>query len=84
MQITLHAAKDIYRQAIDPHASDVEGSAWWDEVAGEMRGVIDARTLADAAELIAWWHDDWTGISDTPRAAAKRIREAARGARRNA
>lgn len=77
MQLTLDAVKAVYRNAIDSRASDVEGSAWWDEVADEMRDVIAARTLADAAALIEWWHHDWTVVSDTPRAAAKRIREAA-------
>lgn len=84
MQITLDTAKAIYRAAIDTQVSDVEGRAWWDEVADEMRDVIAARTLADAAALIEWWHPDWTEVSDTPRAAAKRIREAARSVRLNA
>ncbi|WP_321846937.1 hypothetical protein [Paraburkholderia bannensis] len=84
MQFTLDAAKAIYREAIDARASDVEGPAWWGEVADEMRDVIAARTLTDAAALIEWWHHDWTEVSDTPRAAAKRIREAARSVRFNA
>lgn len=84
MQITLDAAKMIYRKAIYSQARDVEGPAWWDEVADEMRDVIAARTLGDAAALIEWWHHDWTEVSDTPRAAAKRIREAARELRLNA
>lgn len=56
MLITLDAAKTIYRYAIDSRVSDVEGDAWWEEVADEMRDVIAARTLADAAALIDWWH----------------------------
>lgn len=81
MQISLNTAKDIYRKAIDPRASNTEGAAWWDEVADEVRDVLAARTLDDAAALIEWWHHDWTEVSDTPRAAAKRIREAARALR---
>lgn len=82
MQITLAVAKAIYRKAIDTRASDTEGPVWWRHVADEMHDVIAARTLADAEALIEWWHHDWTEVSDTPRAAAKRIREAAREIRR--
>ncbi len=78
MALTLDAAKAIYRQAIDPRASDGESSAWWDEVADEVRDVVAARTVTAAAEVIQSWHHDWTAVSDTPRNAAKRIREAAR------
>ena len=81
---TLSTIKAIYRNAIDPRASDCEGSAWWSEVADEVRNVIAARTLGEAAALIEWWHHDWTEVSDTPRNAAKRIREASRLQRINA
>ena len=81
MQITLDTAEAIYRKAIDPRASDGEGATWWDEVADEVRDVIAARSLGDAAAMIDWWHHDWTEASDTPRAAARRIREAARALR---
>ncbi|MXN79618.1 hypothetical protein GR157_33470 [Burkholderia sp. 4701] len=84
MQITLDTAKAIYRKAIDPRARDGEGDAWWDEVADEVRDVIAARSLGDAASVIEWWHHDWTGVADTPRDAAKRIREAGRVLRVNA
>ncbi|MEB2500790.1 hypothetical protein [Burkholderia cenocepacia] len=81
MQITLDMAKAIYREAIDPSAGDTEGSAWWEEVADEVREVVAARTIGIAAELIAWWHHDWTCINDTPQRAASRIRNAARRTR---
>ncbi len=68
--------KAIYRQAIDPNASDGEGDAWWSEVGAELSDVIAARTLDEAAALIAWWHHDWSSVGDTARAAAKRIRSA--------
>jgi hypothetical protein len=83
MAIALDAAKAIYRQAVDPRASDGEGPAWWVEIADEVRDVVAARTLNEAAEVIQWWHHDWTEVSDTPRNAAKRIREAARALRHN-
>lgn len=70
-----------YRQAIDSRAGDGEGAAWWDEVADEIRDVVAARTISIAADLIAWWHHDWTCINDTPRRAATRIRDAARAMR---
>ncbi|MCP3727457.1 hypothetical protein M3I53_30765 [Paraburkholderia sp. CNPSo 3272] len=81
MNISLDAAKAIYRQAIDPTASDGEGANWWGEVADEVRDVVSARTVGEAAEVISWWHDDWTLVSDTSRDAAKRIREVARALR---
>ncbi|WP_321944800.1 hypothetical protein [Burkholderia cenocepacia] len=81
MAISLDEAKAIYRQAIDSRASNGEGPAWWDEVADEIRDVVAARTIAVAADLIAWWHHDWTCINDTPRRAATRIRDAARAMR---
>jgi hypothetical protein len=84
MQITLYTAKAIYSKAIDPCASDAEGAAWWDEVADEVRDVIAARSLSEAATVIDWWHHDWTEVSDTARDAFKRIREAGRALRRNA
>lgn len=84
MHITLDTAKAIYREAVDPCASDGEGAAWWDEVADEVRDVIAARSVNEATTVIAWWHHDWTAVSDTPRAAAMRIRDAARMLRSNA
>ncbi|PVX85683.1 hypothetical protein [Paraburkholderia unamae] len=78
MHITLDTAKAIYREAVDSRASDGEGATWWDEVAAEVRDVIAARTVIEAANVIAWWHHDWAVVSDTPRAAAKRMRDAAR------
>ncbi|MGF6637273.1 hypothetical protein [Paraburkholderia sp. MM6662-R1] len=84
MQITLDTAKTIYRNAIDPRTSDGEGAAWWDEVADEVCAVIAARSLREAAAVIEWWHHDWTEVSDAPRDAAKRIREAGRALRRDA
>lgn len=81
----LDAAKTIYRAAIDPRALDGEGDAWWSPVADELAEVIAAPTAGQAAEVVAWWDRDWTSVNDTPRAAAARIRRAARaqsGARR--
>ncbi|WP_206146860.1 hypothetical protein [Burkholderia sp. Tr-20390] len=75
---SLDSAKAIYRKAIDPRAGNNESSEWWDEVADEMRDVVAARTIAEAAQVIEWWHLDWTSVSDTARDAAKRIRLAAR------
>lgn len=71
-----HIVKAIYRQAIDPSASDGEGDAWWSEVGAELSGVLAARTLSEAAAIITWWHHDWSSVGDTARAAAKRIRSA--------
>jgi len=84
MQISLDTAKSIYRDAVDSSARDGEGEDWWSEVAGEIREVIAARTLEEAAQVIAWWHHDWEQVSDTSRAVAKRIRQAAREMRAKA
>lgn len=70
--------KAIYRSAIDATATDSAGEAWWGEVQAELASVLDARTLTDAATVIEWWHNDWTMVGDTPIAAAKRLRQAAR------
>ncbi len=75
------AAKALYRAAIDAQAKDGEGEAWWSDVAVELVEVISAPSIAAAASVIAWWHHDWTCVSDTPQAAASRIRHAARAHR---
>ncbi|WP_186214937.1 hypothetical protein [Burkholderia gladioli] len=84
MQITVDTAKAVYRKAIDPCAGDSEGEVWWDEVADEVRDVVAARSLVDAAAVIAWWHHDWTEVADTSRDAVRRIRVAARALGPNA
>ena len=50
--ISLDTAKAIYLRAVDPRASDSEGAAWWDDVANEVRDVIAARSLNDAALVL--------------------------------
>jgi hypothetical protein len=84
MAISLDMTKAIYRHAVDSRARDGEGAAWWDEVVDEIRDVVAARSVSEAATVIEWWHNDWSAVSDTPRDAAKRIREAARTLRLNA
>ena len=41
------------------------------------RGTFEHRR-AEAATLIGWWHSDWPAINDIARAAAKRLRQAAK------
>ena len=82
--LTIERTKAIYRSAIDARAADGEGEAWWSEVQAEVAEVLAARTLCDAAAVIAWWHSDWSMVGDTSRAAAKRLREAARTIKREA
>ena len=77
-QIPLAAIKEIYRTAINADVSNEESVVWWEEVAIEIRHVIAAPTDAAAANIIVWWHADWSMISDTPLAAAARLRDAAR------
>jgi hypothetical protein len=78
MTRSIQQIKAIYREAIDPLASDRESLNWWDEVAKEVEQVTNARTEREAAAVIAWWHHDWSLYSDTPNAAARRIRRAAK------
>lgn len=77
-------ARAIYRAAVDPKASDAEGGAWWAAVHDELRQVVAAPTSTAAARVIAWWHSDWewAAVGDSPKAAAQRIRAAARAAAR--
>jgi len=70
-------AKAVYREAIDRSASDDEGASWWGDVTEEIRQVVAAKSAKAAAPVIAWWHHDWACVSDTPLAAAQRIRTAA-------
>ena len=79
----LPLAKAIYRAAVDARAADSEGDTWWEEVRAELCQVLDARSATQAAACIAWWHSDleWQAIADTPKAAAQRIRAAARAYR---
>ncbi|WP_082378083.1 hypothetical protein [Caballeronia cordobensis] len=78
MKIRIEQAKAIYREAIDPRASDGESPSWWHEIADEIEQVARAMTERDAAAVIAWWHHDWSLYSDSPACAARRIRHAAR------
>lgn len=71
-------AKAIYRRAVDASASDCESDRWWSDVADELRRVVEAQDDRAGAAVIAWWHHDWSTVSDTPLRAAKRIRRAAK------
>ncbi|MFK3741654.1 hypothetical protein [Massilia sp. TN1-12] len=74
MQLTLDQTMLIYQRAIDRTAGASEGAAWWAEVQAELEAVIAAPTTAAAAALIAWWHQVWKDVGDTPARAASRIR----------
>jgi len=78
--LNLGRAKRIYRAAVDAQASDAEGEAWWAEVHAELDEVLAARSTAEAAKVISWWHHDWSMVGDTARAAVQRIRATARAA----
>ena len=78
--LTLEHAKAIYRAAVDGQASDAASTEWWAAVHTELGQVLAARSAAQAALVIAWWHHDWTTVGDTAKAAAQRIRAAARTA----
>ena len=76
--LTIERTKAIYRDAVDARASDHEGPTWWAAVHAELQQVLAARSVAEAAKIIDWWHHDWSAIGDTAREAAGRLRAAAR------
>ena len=76
--LTMDRAKCIYRAAIDGSVTDAVGEVWWNEVIAELSQVVRARTAAEAAKVIGWWHHYWSMLGDTATAAARRIRAAAR------
>lgn len=80
MDLALDRVKEIYRHAIDPNASATEGVDWWTAVSTEANAVIRARSAKAAASIIDWWHPEWEWeqLGDDARAAATRIRNAAR------
>lgn len=80
MELTLDQVRTIYRQAIDPKAKDAEGSDWWDSVSANVLDVTTAPTIAEAAKAIEWWRSawEWKQFGDSAKAAARRIRQAAR------
>lgn len=74
MRLSRDQAMLIYQRAIDRSAGDGEGAAWWTEVQVELEAVIAAPSAAAAADIIAWWHQVWKDVGDTPARAAGRIR----------
>lgn len=74
MQLTVDQAMLIYQRAIDKSAGAGEGATWWANVQAELEAVITAPTTAAAAGMIAWWHQVWKDVGDTPARAANRIR----------
>lgn len=74
MRLTLDQTMLIYQCAIDRSAGAGEGSAWWKEVQTELEAVIAAPSATSAADIIAWWHQVWKDVGDTPVRAAGRIR----------
>lgn len=76
--LTIDQVKLVYRAAIDARACDEEGADWWEEVARHVHEVCASKSLKGAAAVIDWWHHDWSTVGDSARAAAQRIRQAAR------
>jgi hypothetical protein len=65
-------------EATDANASDDEGNDWWMQVTSEMCQVCSATSVQVAAAVIEWWHHDWSVVDASVKAAAKRIRLAAK------
>jgi len=77
-ELTIDQVKRIYRIAVDPTAGDNQGADWWDKVVTEIRKVCAARSVKEGAAVIEWWHHDWSFVGDSAKAAAQRIRQAAK------
>ncbi|MBX9755584.1 MAG: hypothetical protein K2X80_12590 [Pseudomonadaceae bacterium] len=77
LKLTLEQGMAIYRHAVDQTAGPEQGSDWWQDVLAELRRVLAAPSAAAAAEVIAWWHNDWAIVDDTAVKAARRIRRVA-------
>lgn len=71
----LSQAIEIYQRAIDPTKGVEQGSDWWAEVEAELSAVVAAPTTTAGSDVIAWWHNDWRQVGDTPTRAAGRIRK---------
>lgn len=70
----------IYQRAVDPTmgAEQCEQcEQWWAVVSAELDAVIAAPDSAATAGIIAWWHHDWSMVSQTPKRVAGRIRRQA-------
>jgi hypothetical protein len=84
-EITLEQAQRIYREAIDSTAAnDNKDAGWWADVLQEVREICAAGSIKAAAEVIEWWHHDWSFVGDTAKSAAQRIRQAAKAIRKGA
>ena len=70
-------AIQIYQGAVDPTIGAEQGAEWWADVSAELDAVIAAPDNAAAAGIIAWWHDDWSMVGQTPKRVAGRIRRQA-------
>ncbi|CAN7649244.1 hypothetical protein LJR129_005061 [Acidovorax sp. LjRoot129] len=77
-ELSIDQAKQVYRAAIDAKVSDAEGDDWWMAVTKEVRDVCASRSVKAGAAVIEWWHHDWSAVGDTSKAAAQRIRQAAK------
>jgi len=78
MSMAPEQAMLIYQRAIDPTVGPGEGANWWGQVQREIEAVVAAPSAAAAAGVIAWWHQVWRDVGDTPVRAAGRIRTQAR------
>ena len=70
-------AIQIYQGAVDPTVGADQGAEWWAEVRAELDAVVSAPDTATAADIIAWWHHDWSLVGQTPKRVASRIRRQA-------
>ena len=70
-------AIEIYQRAVDPTMGEEQGVQWWTDVSAELDAVMAAPDTATAAQVIAWWHDDWRMAGLNPKCVAGRIRRQA-------
>lgn len=70
-------AIQIYQRAVDATIGAEQGTQWWAEVSAELDAVIAAPDSTAAADVIAWWHHDWSMVGQTPKRVTSRIRRQA-------
>lgn len=73
MRLTLDEAMLIYQRAIGGTAGAGKRRGLVGGSAGRTGSRIAAPTTAAATDVIAWWHQVWKDVGDTPARVASRI-----------
>ena len=63
--LSVDEAKAVNRLAINRSTANTEGMAWREEVRVQLVRVLAARTVAEDATVVGWWHGTCTAVNDT-------------------